>query len=122
MATMSRKYRLKNLQIDLEICGLILHITPFRWAKFAFKTQRNIIGKNRSNQLFAGPLHVWTFPREGELVVRFGLNLKGSVHGTFTPSGDDAIHTSGAGLLDDNSTFTWSFMQSAPAQNAPSDR
>lgn len=88
---MARKLRLKNLQIELDLAGFIVSVTPFRWARPAFKTQWNILGQRRSTQLFLGPLHVWTFPREGEIKFSFGVGLRGSVHGTFKPSGDNAI-------------------------------
>tara|TARA_R110000744_G_scaffold221304_1_gene340237 strand:- start:252 stop:662 length:411 start_codon:yes stop_codon:yes gene_type:complete len=86
-----RRKRLKNLRIRVEILGLMIGITPFRWAPWAFKTQWSFLGRKQSTQLFAGPLHVWTFSRDGTLSITLGLGLDGSVHGTFTPSGDNAL-------------------------------
>ncbi len=88
---MSRKPRLKNLQIELDFSGLIFSVTPFRWARPAFKTQYRILGDGRSTQLFLGPLHVWTFSREWEFKVSFGASFNGCAHGTFKPTGDNAI-------------------------------
>ena len=85
------KKRLKNLRIRIEVFGLMLGITPFRWASLAFKTQWSFLGRKQSTQLFAGPLHVWAFSRDGSLLVTLGLGFDGVVHGTFTPSGDNAL-------------------------------
>jgi hypothetical protein len=85
------KRRLKNLNFRVEILGLVIDLTPFRWARFAFKTQWTFLGRKQSTQLFAGPLHIWTFAREGKLTLSFEVGLTGSVHGTFTPTGDNAI-------------------------------
>lgn len=86
-----RKKRLKNLQFRVEVLGLMLGVTPFRWAPLAFKTQWSFLGRSQSTQLFAGPLHVWTFSRDGNWTVTLGFGFSGSVHGSFTPSGDNAI-------------------------------
>jgi hypothetical protein len=88
---MMRKMKLKNLQFCIEVFGLMLDITPFRWANFAFKTQWSFLGEEQSTQLFAGPLHIWTFSRDGSWCVKLGVGVNGCVHGTFTPSGDNAI-------------------------------
>lgn len=86
-----RKRKIKNLSFSLDLFGLNIDVTPFRWAAFALKTEWSILGRKQSTQLFAGPLHIWTFPHEGKLSLRFEIGLTGSVHGTFNPSGDNAI-------------------------------
>lgn len=51
---MARKKSLKNLQFRIGLFGLLVDITPFRWAPYAFKTQWNIFTASRSSQLFEG--------------------------------------------------------------------
>ena len=85
-----RRRNWRNLQISLEIFGLMIDLHPFRWAPYAFKTKWNILGRRRSTQLWLGPLHIWTFHRDGALTLTVEINLNGSVHGKFTPDGENA--------------------------------
>ena len=82
--------KIRNLDITFDIFGLHISVTPFRYARPAFKTMPRMLGGGRSFQLFLGPLHVWFFGRDS---LRLGveIDLNNRHHGTFTPSGENVF-------------------------------
>ena len=104
------KKKLRNLHMTLDICGLMISITPFRMARWAFKTDNRFMGPGRSTQLFFGPFHIWTFPSDKIFSLGLDIDFSGSVHGTFTPTGDDAL------------AFFWRWLTKSPKdKRTPND-
>lgn len=83
--------KIRNLDITLDLFGLMISITPFRYARPAFKTHMGMLTSKRTFQLFFGPLHVWHFAGRDALRLGIEAGLNGKFHGTFTPIGENVF-------------------------------
>lgn len=83
--------RIRDLDITVELFGLMISFTPFRYARPSFRTQHRVLGGGRSAQLFIGPLHVWHFNGRDTLCIALQVGLNGRHHGTYTPTGENVF-------------------------------
>lgn len=83
--------KLRNLDITLDVFGLMISFTPFRYARPAFKTHLGMLSGKRTAQLFFGPFHIWYFNGRDTLRLGVEAGLNGGYHGTFTPIGENVF-------------------------------
>ncbi|QIG65972.1 hypothetical protein phiOC_p330 [Ochrobactrum phage vB_OspM_OC] len=73
--------KIKNIDLSLSVTVLgyyfSLHFIPFRWAKFDYRTAKDIPFANHDKfafQLWAGPIHFWTSKFTKTLAVEFNVS------------------------------------------------